>query len=250
MTSARWAPIASATCGARSNRNSVPQTGQIADPGRHQHAPQRRPRRNVYAVSRSRVASSRGRAPRAREVVHGRAVRTPTGASRPSRPRWRSCSGRSRSPSPGVWRRGASAARRSPSSPRSAGPVAVDPPAPRGPRGRLPAGPVRPRHLPRPRPAPARGRVRDRPGRGGGPAGGVAVSGVEIRWAAALLVLPGPLGMFALRSPRDPRAGRPARDRTVPGGAPPGRDRYGAATGDERRVLWAVWYLRVLAGAP
>ncbi|MCA1727526.1 MAG: hypothetical protein LC722_07720 [Actinobacteria bacterium] len=74
------------------------------------------------------------------------------------------------------------------------------------------------------------------------------ISGIQIRWAAALLVAAGPLGMLAY----GPVAIIERADLlgialflTV---LPPGQDRFGAADPDPKRVLWAAWYLRVFVG--
>jgi uncharacterized membrane protein YphA (DoxX/SURF4 family) len=74
------------------------------------------------------------------------------------------------------------------------------------------------------------------------------VSGVRIRWAAALLVLAGPLGMFAYGPVAMIERADLLGIALFLAVLPPGPDRYGAADHDERRTMWAVWYLRVLVG--
>ncbi|MEX2457591.1 MAG: hypothetical protein WD770_01240 [Actinomycetota bacterium] len=74
------------------------------------------------------------------------------------------------------------------------------------------------------------------------------VSGVEIRWAAALLVLAGPLGMLAYGPVAILERADLLGIALFLAVLPPGPDRYGAATGDDRRVLWAAFYLRVMVG--
>lgn len=74
------------------------------------------------------------------------------------------------------------------------------------------------------------------------------VSGVEIRWAAALLVLAGPLGMLHYGPVAILERADLLGIALFLAVLPPGPDRYGAVTGDDRRVLRATWYLRVMVG--
>lgn len=75
------------------------------------------------------------------------------------------------------------------------------------------------------------------------------ITGVHIRWAAALLVAAGPLGMLAYGVVAIVERADLLGIALFLAVLPPGPDRYGAAGLDERRTLWAVWYLRVLVGA-
>ena len=74
------------------------------------------------------------------------------------------------------------------------------------------------------------------------------ITGVRIRWAAGLLVLAGPLGMLAYGPVAIIERADLLGIALFLAVLPPGPDRYGAAAEDERRILWAVWYLRVGAG--
>lgn len=74
------------------------------------------------------------------------------------------------------------------------------------------------------------------------------VTGVEIRSAAGLLVAAGPIGMLAYGPVAILERADLLGIALFLAVLPPGRDRYGAAADDERRILWAAWYLRVLVG--
>ena len=74
------------------------------------------------------------------------------------------------------------------------------------------------------------------------------ISGVHIRWAAAVLVLSGPLGMLAYGPVAIIERADLLGIALFLAVLPPGPDRFGAATLDDRRTSWAVWYLRVLVG--
>ncbi len=74
------------------------------------------------------------------------------------------------------------------------------------------------------------------------------ISGVRIRPAAGVLVLAGPLGMLVYGPVAILERADLLGIALFLAVLPPGRDRYGAAEPERPRVLWSVFYLRMLVG--